>query len=40
MRGWSNRRVLDKYSRTNTPHPSATLTPSPQGEGLCLYYFS
>ncbi|MGN1111980.1 MAG: hypothetical protein ACI4RP_02140, partial [Acutalibacteraceae bacterium] len=28
--------VLDKFNRANTPHPSATLTPSPQGEGLSL----
>ncbi|MGN1113356.1 MAG: hypothetical protein ACI4RP_09135 [Acutalibacteraceae bacterium] len=28
--------ALDRFSRANTPHPSATLTPSPQGEGLSL----
>ncbi|MGN1112235.1 MAG: hypothetical protein ACI4RP_03435 [Acutalibacteraceae bacterium] len=34
MRGCSSRTVLDKFSRANTPHPSATLPP--QGEGLSL----
>ncbi|MGN1113490.1 MAG: hypothetical protein ACI4RP_09815, partial [Acutalibacteraceae bacterium] len=28
--------ALDRLSRANAPHPSATLTPSPQGEGLSL----
>ncbi|MGN1112059.1 MAG: hypothetical protein ACI4RP_02535 [Acutalibacteraceae bacterium] len=26
--------ALGRLSRANAPHPSATLTPSPQGEGL------
>ncbi|MGN1112212.1 MAG: hypothetical protein ACI4RP_03315 [Acutalibacteraceae bacterium] len=37
MRGHSNQRMpwIDSAERT-PPHPSATLTPSPQGEGLSL----
>ncbi|MGN1113261.1 MAG: hypothetical protein ACI4RP_08655 [Acutalibacteraceae bacterium] len=28
--------ALDRLSRANTPHPSASPPPSPQGEGLSL----
>ncbi|MGN1111610.1 MAG: hypothetical protein ACI4RP_00255 [Acutalibacteraceae bacterium] len=32
-------KALDRLSRANTPHPSATLTPSPQGEGFARLHF-
>ncbi|MGN1112320.1 MAG: hypothetical protein ACI4RP_03865 [Acutalibacteraceae bacterium] len=30
-------KVLDRLSRANAPHPSASPPPSPQGEGLTRY---
>ncbi|MGN1112585.1 MAG: hypothetical protein ACI4RP_05210 [Acutalibacteraceae bacterium] len=29
--------ALDRLSRANTPHPSATPPPSPEGEGLTSF---